>query len=210
MRHKGGMVKHLLLLALLLPLAAFAESRLPDEHAPQQAVQNGAAALAKHDYETAYAQYKAAVDALPNASSDPELRNVALDGFSKAVMGLAEQRIIECRWEDAKTTVEVLLQPEYNPRYMPALRLLRQLYCCDKNTSVITRLFLQAQILCDSGQFEDALKKYEEVLQRAPHNGAAFNSMERIKARRRTDEDRMPFRCGWHDEFVPARATPAK
>ena len=69
-------------------------------------MQRGSAALMERDYETAYVEYKAAVDALPDAPNIRQLRSVAMDGFSKAVMGLAEQRIAEGRWADAQETVE--------------------------------------------------------------------------------------------------------
>ena len=62
--------------------------QLADDYAPQ-AMQRGSVALMERDYETAYTQYKAAVDALPDAPNVRELRAVAMDGFSKSVMGLA-------------------------------------------------------------------------------------------------------------------------
>ena len=62
--------------------------QLAEDYAPQ-AMQRGSVALMERDYETAYTQYKAAVDALPDAPNVRELRAVALDGFSKSVMGLA-------------------------------------------------------------------------------------------------------------------------
>ena len=40
--------------------------QLADDYAPQ-AMQRGSVALMERDYETAYSQYKAAVDALPDA-----------------------------------------------------------------------------------------------------------------------------------------------
>jgi len=168
--------------------------KLAEDYAPQ-AIERGTAALAERDYETAYAQYKAAVDALPDAPNVRELRTVALDGFSKAVMGLAEQRIAEGRWEDAKTTVEALLQPEYNPNYKPAQRLLARLEAPDyfnptikpgfvSKVELVKKLLLEAQGLYDSGQFEDALKKYEEVLQNDRYNIAARRGMEQVNLAR--------------------------
>jgi len=65
--------------------------QLAEEYAPE-AMQRGSVALMERDYETAYTQYKAAVDALPDAPNTRELRASALDGFSKSVMGLAESR----------------------------------------------------------------------------------------------------------------------
>jgi len=100
--------------------------QLAGDFAPQ-AMQRGTEALAVRDYEKAFSEYRAALDALPDAPEVRELHKIALDGFTKASMGLAEQRIAEGRWEDAETTVECLLQPQYNPNYQPAQRLLQRL-----------------------------------------------------------------------------------
>jgi general secretion pathway protein D len=168
--------------------------KLAEEFAPQ-AMQRGSAALMERDYETAYAQYKAAVDALPDAPNVRELRSVALDGFSKACMGLAEQRIAEGRWDDAKETVQKLLEPPYNPNYKPAQRLLARLEAPDYFNQTVTpgfvskveevkKLLLDGQGLYDSGRFEDALKKYEEVLRLDRYNIAARRGMEQVNLAR--------------------------
>jgi len=115
--------------------------KLAEEYAPQ-AMARGSEALMQRDYETAYAQYKAAVDVLPDAPNVRHLRAVALDGFSKAVMGLAEQRIAEGRWQDAETTVNVLLEPQYNPNYKPAQRLLARLESPDYFNKTVTPGFV--------------------------------------------------------------------
>jgi general secretion pathway protein D len=145
----------------------------------------------QRDYETAYAQYKAAVDVLPDAPNVRHLRAVALDGFSKAVMGLAEQRIAEGRWQDAETTVNVLLEPQYNPNYKPAQRLLARLESPDYFNKTVTpgfvskveevkKLLLDAQGLYDSAQFDEAMAKYEQVLRLDRYNIAARRGMEEV------------------------------
>lgn len=168
--------------------------KLAQDYAPQ-AMQRGSAALMERDYETAYAQYKAAVDVLPDAPATRELYSIALDGFSKAVMGLAEQRIAEGRWKDAEDTVKVLLQPQYNPNYKPAQRLLARLESPDYFNKTITpgfvsrvenvkKLLLDGQGLYDSGRYDEALKKYEEVLNIDRYNIAARRGMEQVNVAR--------------------------
>jgi tetratricopeptide (TPR) repeat protein len=115
--------------------------QLAEDYAPQ-AMQRGSVALMERDYETAYTQYKAAVDALPDAPNVRELRASAIDGFSKAVMGLAEARIEEGRWQDAEETVRVILQPQYNPNYKPAQRLLARLESPDYFNKTVTPGFV--------------------------------------------------------------------
>lgn len=165
---------------------------LAEQFAPQ-AMQRGSAALMERDYETAYAQYKSAVDALPDAPKVRELRSVALDGFSKACMGLAEQRIAEGRWEDAQNTAKKLL--EYNPNYKPAQRLLARLEAPDyfnktvqpgfvSKVETIKKLLLEGQGLHDSGRYDEAFKRYEEVLRLDRYNIAARRGMEQVNLSR--------------------------
>lgn len=165
---------------------------LAEQFAPQ-AMQRGSAALMERDYETAFAQYKAAVDALPDAPKVRELRAVALDGFSKASMGLAEQRIAEGRWKDAEDTAKKLL--EYNPNYKPAQRLLARLEAPDyfnktvqpgfvSKVEAVKKLLLEGQGLYDSGRFDEAFKRYEEVLRMDRYNIAARRGMEQVNLSR--------------------------
>jgi len=164
--------------------------QLAEEYAPQ-AMQRGSVALMERDYETAYTQYKAAVDALPDAPHVRELRASAMDGFSKAVMGLAESRIEEGRWQDAEEAVRVILQPQYNPNYKPAQRLLARLESPDYFNKTVTPGFVakveevktllnEGQGLYDSGRFDEAIAKYEAVLRLDRYNVAARRGMEQV------------------------------
>jgi len=174
--------------------------QLAEDYAPQ-AMQRGSVALMERDYETAYTQYKAAVDALPDAPSVRELRAVALDGFSKSVMGLAESRIEEGRWQDAQETVSVLLQPQYNPNYKPAQRLLARLESPDYFNKTVTPGFVarveevktllnEGQGLYDSARFDEATAKYEAVLRVDRYNVAARRGMEQVSvAKMRVADD---------------------
>jgi general secretion pathway protein D len=164
--------------------------QLAEEYAPQ-AMQRGSVALMERDYETAYTQYKAAVDALPDAPHVRELRASAMDGFSKAVMGLAESRIEEGRWQDAEETVRVILQPQYNPNYKPAQRILARLESPDYFNKTVTPGFVakveevktllnEGQGLYDSGRFDEAIAKYEAVLRLDRYNVAARRGMEQV------------------------------
>lgn len=160
-----------------------------------QAMARGSEALAVRDYEKAFSEYRAALDAVPDAPEVRKTRRIALDGFTKAAMGLAEQRIAEGRWEDAKTTVEALLQPQYNPRYEPARRLLLRLESPDYFNKTVTpgfvsrveqvkKLLLDAQGFYDSGRFDQAMNNYEEVLRIDRFNIAARRGMEQVDVAR--------------------------
>ena len=156
-----------------------------------QAMARGTEALAVRDYEKAFSEYRAAVDAVPDAPEVRELHKVALDGFTKAAMGLADQRIAEGRWEDALETVECLLQPQYNPNYRPAQRLYQRLKSPDYFNKTVTpgfvskveqvkKLLIEGQGLYDSARFDEAMRKYEEVLRLDRFNIAARRGMEQV------------------------------
>lgn len=168
--------------------------QLAEEYVPQ-AMQRGSVALMERDYETAYAQYKAAVDALPDAPNVRELRSAAMDGFSQAVMGLAESRIEEGRWQDAEETVKVILQPQYNSNFKPAQRLLARLESPDYFNKTVTPGFVakveevktllnEGQGLYDSGRFDEAIAKYEAALRLDRYNVAARRGMEQVNVAR--------------------------
>lgn len=160
--------------------------QLAGDFAPK-AMERGTEALAVRDYEKAFSEYRAALDAIPNAPETRRLHSIAMDGFTKAAMGLAEQRIAEGRWEDAQTTVAKLL--EYNPNYQPGRKLLQRLQSPDYFNKTVTpgfvsrveqvkSLLVEAQGLYDSGRFEEATKKYESVLRIDRFNIAARRGME--------------------------------
>ncbi|MBU3665679.1 MAG: tetratricopeptide repeat protein [Chthoniobacterales bacterium] len=194
--------------------------KLAEDYAPQ-AMQRGSVALMERDYETAYAQYKAAVDALPDAPRVRDLRTTAMDGFSKACMGLAEQRIAEGRWEDAKETAQKLL--EYNPNYKPGQRLLARLEAPDYFNKTVTpgqvakveevkQLLVEAQGLYDSGRFDEATARYESVLRLDRYNVAARRGMEQVNVAkmRVADTAYSETRAGMITQVDKAWETPVK
>jgi len=160
-------------------------------------VAKGNQALAAQDFESAFAYFKSAVDTLPSGgSATAELRAQALNGFSEAAVSLARQRISEGRFEDAKTTVAVVLEDRYNPTYRPAISLNDQLK--DKssffsqtmtpsfvaNVEEVKQLLQEAQGFYASGRYDLAFKRYEQVLNVDKYNIAARRGMEQVNLAR--------------------------
>ena len=156
-------------------------------------VAKGRQALSSQDYESAFAYFKSAVDMLPpSGSATASLRQEALDGFSDAAVKLARQRISEGRFEDAKTTVAVVLEERYNPKYKPAVSLSYELK--DKtsfysqtmtpafaaNVEEVKQLLQEAQGFYASGRYDLAFKRYEQVLNVDKYNIAARRGMEQV------------------------------
>lgn len=160
-------------------------------------VEKGRQALASQDFESAFAYFKSAVDMLPAAgSATAALRQQAMDGFSEAAVKLARQRISEGRFEDAKTTVAVILDDRYNPKYKPALALGSELK--DKtsffsqtmtpsavaNVEEVKQLLQEGQGFYASGRYDLAFKRYEQVLNVDKYNIAARRGMEQVNSAR--------------------------
>ncbi|MFZ4777105.1 MAG: Amuc_1098 family type IV pilus outer membrane protein [Terrimicrobiaceae bacterium] len=163
----------------------------------REIVAKGQKALAAQDYESAFAYFKSAVDMLPGAgTATAALRQQALDGFSEAAVKLARQRVSEGRFEDAKTTVAVVLEERYNPNYKPAVSLNNELK--DKtsfysqtmtptfvaNVEEVKQLLQEAQGFYASGRYDLAFKRYEQVLNVDKYNIAARRGMEQVNLAR--------------------------
>ncbi len=157
-----------------------------------EAIKNGKAAMANRDYESAYAYFKSAVDSLPSGgTATAAIRSEALNNFCDATVQLARQRISEGRYADAETTINVILQEQYAPDYGPALSLRRDLKAGNVYNPTITpgfvasveevkQLLREADGFYQSGEFDLAFKRCEQVLNIDKYNIAARRLMERI------------------------------
>jgi len=162
----------------------------------QDAVNKGNEAMKNQDYETAFAYFKSAVDVLPSSGgATASLREEAVLGFSKASVALAKQRISEGRFEDASTTIEVVLGDRYNPTYEPALVIqakLKQPNTYNKtltpgfiaNVEEVKQLLIEADGFYQTGRFDLAFKRYEQVLNVDRYNIAARRGMEKVNQAR--------------------------
>lgn len=157
-------------------------------------VRKGDIATSAKDYESAFAFYKSAVDTLPlGGTASADVRQQALDGFCNAAYNLARQRVSEGRYEDARTTVEVILEERYNPDYAPALSLRSQLIdpkgFVDRGTLTpqhvakieeVKRLLQEAKGFEASGRYDLAFRRCEQALNLDKYNIAARRLMEQI------------------------------
>ena len=162
----------------------------------EKAVNKGTEAMINQDYESAFSYFKSAVDVLPSGGAATlTTRETALDGFCRAAMKLSEQRISEGRYQDASTTISVVLEERYAPDYGPALSLQRKLKDPDRfnraytpgfiaNVEEVKQLLLEADGFYGSGRFDLAFKRYEQVLNIDKYNIAARRGMERVNLAR--------------------------
>ncbi|CAN5521361.1 hypothetical protein BH09VER1_BH09VER1_51620 [soil metagenome] len=162
----------------------------------QKQVNKGMEAMISKDFESAFAYYKSSVDTLPSGGIKTKaLRETALDGFSRATVELAKQRVSEGRTQDAVSTVNVVLGEHYNPNYAPALELKRSLLdpaspsrtltpAFIANVEEVKQLLLEADGFYASGRFDLAFKRYEQVLNIDKYNIAARRGMEKVNLAR--------------------------
>lgn len=169
-----------------------------------ESINRGDAAMIRQDYEQASKEYRSAVDALNEAPATSDRRTVAVKKFFDATMKLAEQRIVEGRYLDAEATAKVILRPEYDPGYKPALTILKHLEDPSYYNQTITpkfidkvaqvkQLFGEAQGYFDSARYDLAFKRYEQILSLDPTNIAARKGEERIDNARARYQDPVAY-----------------
>ena len=157
----------------------------------QEYIANGDKAMKDHDYETAISNYKTVCDTLPISSASNPTRNRALDGYCNAGVKFAEQRIAEGRFQDAEIACKNVLEPAYNPNCSAAKSLLAKLADPTYFNRTITpklhadvekikQLMTEANGFYQTGKYDLAFKRYEQVLNIDPYNIAARKGEEKV------------------------------
>jgi len=146
-------------------------------------------AAAEKDYETAYVNYLDALEKIPAGAATQKLRSETVAKFSKIALLYAEQLITNGKYADAERVAKTILLPQYDPACKPAVQLLSNLEQSDfYNKTVtpqfatdreqVTKLLYEAEGFYQSGRYDLALKRYEQVLDLDPYNIAARKGME--------------------------------
>jgi general secretion pathway protein D len=156
-----------------------------------EAVARGQAAMQARNYRLAHDEFRTALNSLPDAVTSAKAHDDALAGFCESGVKLAEQNIAEGNFAEAESIVREVLEERYDPNCRPALELLAHLQqpgyfnktmgpkFVDK-VEEVKRLLADAQGYYDSGRFDLAFKKYEQVLAIDPYNTAARHGEEKI------------------------------
>ena len=151
-----------------------------------------------HDYESAFALSKSALDALPSSGEKTaSLRQMGMESFSKASLALAQLRISEGRYEDAGLVVSTATGKPYDSTYAPLLNLQKELQDPNAFNRTMTpgfiakveqakQLLSEAQGYYSSGRFDAAFNSYQKVLNLDPQNTAARLGMEQVNKQRST------------------------
>ena len=157
----------------------------------EAALARGRAAMKAKDYGAAHEEFRTAVMYLPDAVVSGKAHDEAEEGFCKSGVVLAEARIAEGRYADAEAILSEVLSERYDAKCRPAQELyahLRQPGYFNKTMSPtfidkvekVKRLLTEADGFYQSGRYDLAFKRYEEVLAEDPYNTAARKGQEKI------------------------------
>ena len=159
------------------------------------AIAAGNKAMKDKDYDVASQQFRTAVDLLPESVSTKDVRNKAIASYTTASVRLAQQRIAEGRYADAESSAKAVLDPKYNPNSREALEILSRLEQPDyynktitpkfhANTEQVKQWLVEARGFFDTGRYDLAFKRYEQVLNVDPYNSTARKGQEEVNLAR--------------------------
>ena len=145
--------------------------------------------LSARQYQVAHDDFRTALHYLPGASGASY--SAALEGFCESGVKLAEQRAAEGKYEEAEQILNEILTDAYNPNCREARTLLTHLHdpgYINKTmgpkflakVEEVKRLLTEAEGFYQSGRYDLAMKRYDQVLNLDPYNTAARKGQERI------------------------------
>lgn len=164
----------------------------------QTAIVQGQGALARaqlaiqaKDLQKAHDEYRVAVSFLPDSLATAEPHDEAVKGFCESGVKLAEQRIAQGKYAEAEQIAREIVSERYDPNYRPALELIAHFadpgyFNRTMGPKFIAKVEDVKKFLADaegyyqSGRYDLAFKKYEQVLNLDPYNVAARRGEERI------------------------------
>src|SRR6059058_111779 len=184
-------------------------------HRRQTVLPQGEAALARGDaamraknFALAYQEFKTAVTYLPDAVVSGKAHDKAVEGFCESGVALAEQRIAKGKYAEAEAILGEILSDRYDPNCRPAAQLLAHLHQPGyfnktmgpkfiAKIEEVKALLTEADGYYNSGRYDLAHKKYDQVLNLDPYNVAARRGQEKI--------DNAKYRYG-EEAYNEARA----
>ena len=157
----------------------------------EEALARGRAAMAERNYTLAHEEFRRALTYLPDAVVSEKAHDAAVSGFCASGLKLAEQRIAEGQYAEAEAICRELLSDRYDPNCRPAAELLARLQQPGyinrtmgpkflSKVEEVKKLLSDADGYYNSGRYDLAFKKYEQVLHLDPYNVAARRGQEKI------------------------------
>ncbi len=146
-------------------------------------------ALQEKDYARAFDQYRIALALIPAGHVSEQQHRAALQGYCESGVKLAEQRIAEGKYLEAEQITRGVLAED--PRCQPAASLLAKLERPGQinktmgpkfiaKVDEVRKLLVEADGYYNTGRYDLAFKKYEQILNLDPYNAAARRGQEKI------------------------------
>lgn len=156
-----------------------------------EALARGKESMAQKNYVQAHEDFRMAVTYLPDAVVSGKAHDEAIDGFCESGIKVAERRVQEGKYNEAEAICRELLSDQYNPNCKPAMKLLASLQEPGRvnrtmgpkfisKVEEVRKLLIDADGYYNSGRYDLAFKKYEQILNLDPYNTAARRGQEKI------------------------------
>jgi general secretion pathway protein D len=157
----------------------------------EAALARGKTAMKAKNFTLANQEFKTAVDYLPDSVVSGKAHDEAVDGFCKSAVAIAQARIAEGRYADAEAILSQALSNRYDPNCREAQELYKHLRTPGYFNKTITpnfinkveevkQLLTEADGFYQSGQYDIAMKRYDQVLALDPYNTAARKGQEKV------------------------------
>src|SRR6266480_4478230 len=157
----------------------------------EAALERGKTAMKAKNYTLANEEFKTAVGYLPDSVVSGKTHDEAVDGFCKSAVILAQARIAQGDYAGAEAILSQALSSRYDPNCREAQELYKHLRTPGYFNKTVTPNFINKveevkQLLTDadgfyqSGQYDLAMKRYDQVLALDPYNTAARKGQEKI------------------------------
>jgi general secretion pathway protein D len=158
------------------------------------ALEAGDKAMRNKDYQAAFEQYRLAADRIPNAPNTARLYAHAIHGVCDSGCALAEQRIAEGRYGEASSILTTVVA-NYDPKCGRAITILKHLEEPDYYNKTIgpkfrarveevKQMFVEARGFYNTGRFDLAYKRCEQILNLDPYNIGARKLEEEINKKK--------------------------
>lgn len=157
----------------------------------EEALGRAQAAMASKNYAVAHEEFRAALAYLPDAVVSEKSHDAAVSGFCASGLKLAELKIAEGKYAEAEAICREMLGDRYDPNCRPAAEMLAHLQQPGyfnrtmgpkflSKVEEVKKLLSEADGYYNSGRYDLAFKKYEQVLNLDPYNVAARRGEEKI------------------------------
>src|SRR6266487_1278162 len=149
----------------------------------EAALARGKAAMEAKNFTLAHEEFRTAVTYLPDAVVSGKAHDKAVEGFCKSGVILAEARIAQGDYVGAEAILSEILSDRYDPNCRQATELLAHLHQPGyfnktmgpqflAKVEEVKALLVEADGYYNSGRYDLAHKKYDQVLNLDPYNVA--------------------------------------